>query len=88
MAHVLKFEIGSPAWACEEVTSDLELGGGFAGYSGFLHYLELASHELDTIGINVTKNEIQIEIGIGYLYATDMNSLTKRGAVISVRPNV
>ena len=28
----------------------------FAGYSGFLHYLQLASHELATIGINVTKN--------------------------------
>ena len=27
----------------------------FAGYSGFLHYLQLASHELATIGINVTK---------------------------------
>ena len=33
----------------------------FAGYSGFLHYLQLASHELATIGINVTKNEIQIQ---------------------------
>ena len=30
----------------------------FAGYSGFLHYLQLASHELATIGISVTKNEI------------------------------
>ena len=30
----------------------------FAGYSGFLPYLQLASHELATIGINVTKNEI------------------------------
>ena len=30
----------------------------FAGYSGFLHYLQLASHELATIGINVTKNQI------------------------------
>ena len=29
-----------------------------ARYSGFLHYLQLASHELATIGINVTKNEI------------------------------
>ena len=27
----------------------------FAGYSGFPHYLQLASHELATIGINVTK---------------------------------
>ena len=36
----------------------------FAGYSGFLHYLQLASHELATIGINVTKNEIQIQIQI------------------------
>ena len=26
--------------------------------SGFLHYLQLASHELATFGINVTKNEI------------------------------
>ena len=33
----------------------------FAGYSGFLHYLQLSSHELATIGINVTKNEIQIQ---------------------------
>ena len=24
----------------------------FAGYSGFLHYLQLASHELSTIGKN------------------------------------
>ena len=32
----------------------------FARYSGFLHYLQLASHEFATIGINVTKNEIQI----------------------------
>ena len=30
----------------------------FAGFSGFLHYLQLASHELATIGINVTKNKI------------------------------
>ena len=30
----------------------------FAGYSGFLHYLQLASHELAVIGINVTKNKI------------------------------
>ena len=30
----------------------------FAGYSGFLHYLQLASNNLATIGINVTKNEI------------------------------
>ena len=29
----------------------------FAGYSGLLHYLQLANHELATIGINVTKNE-------------------------------
>ena len=34
----------------------------FAGYSGFLHYLQLASHELDTIGINVRKNKIQIQL--------------------------
>ena len=30
----------------------------FDGYSGFLHYLKLASHKLATIGMNVTKNEI------------------------------
>ena len=30
----------------------------FARYSGFLHYLQLASHELAIIGINVTKNKI------------------------------
>ena len=30
----------------------------FAGFSGFLHYLQLASHELATIGIYVTKNRI------------------------------
>ena len=29
---------------------------------GFLHYLQLASHELATIGINVTKNKIQIPL--------------------------
>ena len=54
------------AWACEKVASDLRLGGGFfAGYSGFLHYLQLASHELATFGINVTKNEIPNSIGMG-----------------------
>ena len=36
----------------------LDLTTVFARYSGFLHYLQLASHELPTIGINVTKNEI------------------------------
>ena len=30
----------------------------FAGYSGFLHYLQLASHELAIIGINVMKTKI------------------------------
>ena len=34
----------------------------FAGYSGLLHYLQLASHELATIGINVTKTKFQIQI--------------------------
>ena len=33
-----------------------------AGLSGLLHYLQLASHELATIGINVTKNKIPIPI--------------------------
>ena len=31
----------------------------FAGYSGFLHYIQVARHELATIGINVMQNEIQ-----------------------------
>ena len=31
----------------------------FAGYSVFLHYLQLASHKLAKIGINVTKNDNQ-----------------------------
>ena len=30
----------------------------FVGYSGFLHYLQLASHQLAIFGINVTKNKI------------------------------
>ena len=30
----------------------------FAGYSGFLHYIQLASHQLATFGINVTKSKI------------------------------
>ena len=38
-----------PVRACEKVGSDLGLGGGL--YSGFLHYLQLASHELSTIWI-------------------------------------
>ena len=38
-----------PARTCEEVASDLALGGGFAGYSGFLHLLQLASNDLATI---------------------------------------
>ena len=41
----------------------------FAGYSGFLHYLQLASHELATIGINVTKNKIQIQIKPIFYYS-------------------
>ena len=39
------------AWASEKVASDLGLG------SGFLQCLQLASHELATIGINVTKKK-------------------------------
>ena len=30
----------------------------FAGYSGFLHHIQLASHDLATFGINVTKSKI------------------------------
>ena len=33
----------------------------FAGYADVLDYLRLASHELSTVGINVTKNEIPKE---------------------------
>ena len=29
----------------------------FDGYSGFLHHIQLATHELATFGINVTKNK-------------------------------
>ena len=48
-----------PVWACGKVASDLGSGGVFfTGYSGFLHYLQLVSHELAIIGINVTKNKI------------------------------
>ena len=31
----------------------------FASYFGFLHYLQLTSHKLAIIGINVTKNKIR-----------------------------
>ena len=34
------------------------LGVVFAGYSGFLHHIQLASHNLATFGINVTKSKI------------------------------
>ena len=30
----------------------------FAGYSGFLHHIQLASHEIATFGLNVTKSKI------------------------------
>ena len=30
----------------------------FAGYSGFFHYSHLASHDIATIGINVTNNKV------------------------------
>ena len=45
----------------------------FAWYYGFLHYLQLASHELATIGINVTKNKIQI---LAFNFANGNDSLT------------
>ena len=49
-----------PAWACEKVASDFELGGGFRRGTPVSPPLltTLPSHELATIGINVTKNEI------------------------------
>ena len=37
------------AEACEKVASDLGLGNGFAGISGFLHQIQLASHDLAAI---------------------------------------
>ena len=40
------------------VANDLGLGGGVRSYSGFLHYLQLASHEWPQYCINVTKDEI------------------------------
>ena len=45
-----------PAWACEKVASDSGLGGGFIRVLWFPQLL--ASHELATIGMNVTKNKI------------------------------
>ena len=30
----------------------------FAGYSEFFHYSQLASHDVATIGINVTNNKV------------------------------
>ena len=38
----------------------------FVGYSDFLHYLQLASHESATIGINVTKNDIPNTMKVVY----------------------
>ena len=34
---------------CEKEASDLWQGGGFAGYSGFHHQLQMTSHELAAI---------------------------------------
>ena len=47
-----------PAWACEKVASDLGLGGVYRRVLRFppLHTTGY-SHELATIGINVTKNK-------------------------------
>ena len=39
--------------ATEKVASDLVLGGGIAGYSGFLHQIQLSSHDLDAIWHNM-----------------------------------
>ena len=38
--------VRNPPGACERVASDLGLDGGFAVYSGFLHQLQLASHNM------------------------------------------
>ena len=35
--------------ACKKFSSDLGLGGVFAGYSGFLHQLQLASQDLPAL---------------------------------------
>ena len=50
----------------------------FAGYSGFLHFLQLASHELATIGINETKNEIQNQTTIAAATTTTTQNLNKK----------
>ena len=43
----------------------------FVGFSDFLHNLQLASHELATIGINVTKTKFQIPNTIKVVYNDD-----------------
>ena len=55
-----------PAWACGKVASDLGLGGGFRRILRFP--LLLASHELAITGINVTKNEFQIQNSKSAIY--------------------
>ena len=48
-----------PAWACEKVASDLGLDGGFCRVLRIPSLFTTGlSHELATIAINVTKNEI------------------------------
>ena len=49
----------------------------FAGYSGFLHYLQLASHELALIGINVTKNKIRSPKPREVLYSISWFTMVK-----------
>ena len=62
----------------------------FAGYSGFHHYLQLASHELATLGINVTKKKkIQCLLGCWYrtsiLYPELWNLLSRRCHIYPLR---
>ena len=56
----------------------------FTGYSGFLHNLQLASHELATVGINVTKNEIPNPnpLDVALLIETLCLKLTKTDAQV------
>ena len=49
----------------------------FAGYSGFLHYFQLASHKLAIIGINVSKNKIRSSNSWEVLYSISWFTMVK-----------
>ena len=59
---------------CEKVGSDLVIGGRFAGYSGFRHQLQLASHDLAAIGqIDGQKTKFQVP---NSMYNTSLSEVT------------